>query len=802
MAWAGVADAARERDVNLVCFASGIPAFSPLQQVADKIIYDLVTPENTNGLIISSTMASHVAPEEFRAFCNRYCGRSGGGYQLPTIGIGIAAPGILGVLPDNEKGLRDLLIHLIEDHGYRRLAFICGPEGNEDAERRYRIYTDVLTNYGLPLIPNLVVPGDFLPATGAAGIQMLFDERKARFEAVVAANDLMALGAIRALQARGIRVPYDIAVTGFDDLSVSKATIPSLTTVRQPIYEMGKLALETVLALLAKERLPETITLPTELVVRRSCGCFHHAAAITPSVAGERAARVDLTDTAKDTPAERQEGVLLEMALAAGNSIEEQQNITTWSDQLLDAFVSDLRKQRVPSVFLQILDQVLRQAITHGQDLTSWHRAISVLCRHTLLDLPDQENLTYAVDLWQQAWMLIGDMREQVPTSSELEALEQFARSLNVSQTLGTALDEAALMNMLARMLPPLGIPGCYIVLYEDTQSPLQWARLVLAYAEDGRLELEEGGKRFPTLQLVPDGVLSSRRAHNLLVEPLYFKNEQFGFAIFEIESPKQLIYVTLHAQISSALKSAQLVRQVESRAHELEARNAELNAFAHTVAHDLKTPLSTLVLWSTMLEECHDEMTSEDIDTILHRIARAGYKLTSIVNSLLLLSSVRQEDVEVKPLNMVDVVADAQKRLADIIVQRQAEVITPNRWPTVMGYAPWVEEIWVNYISNAVKYGGRPAEGVPPRVELGFDEPANAHVRFWVHDNGPGLTPQEQEQLFTPFIRLHQVRVEGHGLGLSIVRRIVEKLGGKVGVESKVGKGSIFYFTLPTPLL
>jgi signal transduction histidine kinase len=116
------------------------------------------------------------------------------------------------------------------------------------------------------------------------------------------------------------------------------------------------------------------------------------------------------------------------------------------------------------------------------------------------------------------------------------------------------------------------------------------------------------------------------------------------------------------------------------------------------------------------------------------------------------------------------------------------------------VGYGPWVEVVWTNYLSNAIKYGGR-----PPMVELGAQElpsPTNGlpTVRFWVHDNGPGLSDNEQARLFTPFERLHQTRAPGHGLGLSIVQRVVTKLGGQVGVESNgvEGQGCIFYFTLP----
>jgi signal transduction histidine kinase len=172
---------------------------------------------------------------------------------------------------------------------------------------------------------------------------------------------------------------------------------------------------------------------------------------------------------------------------------------------------------------------------------------------------------------------------------------------------------------------------------------------------------------------------------------------------------------------------------------------------------------------------------------------------LTNIIDELLLLSSVRKEDVQPKPLDMADIVVEARERLTDMLSEHQAEVSEAAEWPAALGHAPWVEEIWVNYISNAVKYGGRPEQGVPPHVELGFDAPTNAHVRFWVRDNGPGLAPEEQARLFAPFTRLHQMRAKGHGLGLSIVQRIAERLDGEVGVESETGKGSVFYFTLPT---
>jgi signal transduction histidine kinase len=150
------------------------------------------------------------------------------------------------------------------------------------------------------------------------------------------------------------------------------------------------------------------------------------------------------------------------------------------------------------------------------------------------------------------------------------------------------------------------------------------------------------------------------------------------------------------------------------------------------------------------------------------------------------------------EPLHMKRVVAEATYRLKNTVEEYEAEVVLPEAWPKALGFAPWIEEVWVNYLSNALKYGGR-----PPRIELGADAESDGWVRFWVRDNGRGIAAEEQSKLFIPFTQLHTVDVESHGLGLSIVQGIVEKLGGSVAVESEVGQGSTFSFTLPaTPVL
>jgi two-component system sensor histidine kinase/response regulator len=165
---------------------------------------------------------------------------------------------------------------------------------------------------------------------------------------------------------------------------------------------------------------------------------------------------------------------------------------------------------------------------------------------------------------------------------------------------------------------------------------------------------------------------------------------------------------------------------------------------------------------------------------------------MSDIVDGLLLLASVSKEDVMVTPLDMVPIIHEATFRLRQKIEERGAVITLEEDFPSAFGYAPWLEEVWYNYISNAIKYGG-----TPPKIVLGGELTGDGFARFWVRDNGQGMCHAEHSQLFAPYA-LRTGSSEGNGLGLSIVKRIVEKLNGYVGVESEFNKGSVFSFKLP----
>lgn len=220
----------------------------------------------------------------------------------------------------------------------------------------------------------------------------------------------------------------------------------------------------------------------------------------------------------------------------------------------------------------------------------------------------------------------------------------------------------------------------------------------------------------------------------------------------------------------------------------ELRARNEELDAFAHTVAHDLKNSIHAIAGWADVIRTDGPDLPADEHREAADAVVRGALKMGAVVDELLLLAGVRQSAVAFLPVEMGAVVGEALARARSCYA---LDVAPPDVWPLALGHAPWLEEVWTNYLSNAAKYGG-------PTVTLGAEAVAGGRVRFWVHDDGAGLPPEAQSRLFVPFSRVGTGAAEGHGLGLSIVRRIAERHGGTCGVQSAPGAGTRFWFLLP----
>jgi len=191
--WAGAVAAAKDAGVNLICFP-GRTLHSPFEfEAQSNIIYDLVDSHNVDGIVVwLAGLNSWISQKENKTFLERFDG-------IPVVTVGILVDGFPGVVVDNYRGMCDVVSHLIEVHQKSRIAFIRGPKRHQEAKDRFRAYKDMLKQHNIKKDSELIVMGDFKESGGDIAVKELLDDRKASFDALIAASDNMAIGAMKTL---------------------------------------------------------------------------------------------------------------------------------------------------------------------------------------------------------------------------------------------------------------------------------------------------------------------------------------------------------------------------------------------------------------------------------------------------------------------------------------------------------------------------------------------------------------------------------------------------------------------------
>ncbi|MFL7793464.1 MAG: GAF domain-containing protein [Anaerolineae bacterium] len=574
--WIGIYDAACKYDANLICFPGG-RLWRPHQFEQRSVIYDLITSHRLDGLILrSEALATFIFSEEFETLYKRF-------HPLPMVSVAKALPGIPSILVDNMEGMHSIITHLVETHSYRRIAFIRGPENHQEAEQRYQAYTEGLNKYDLTLDPNLVAAGDFTESAGAEAVRILLDQRKLLpgkdFEAIIAANDTMALSVLEELQARGVRVPADVAIVGFDDKDDSQYTIPPLTTVRNPFYRIGVQAVEMLLEQIKGQSAPEVTMLPLDLIVRQSCGCpLSSMLQVTTEPMAHKSSQ---EETSTPSLSSQRENILSALTHSINTSAG-----VKWAEQLLDAYIAEVKG--VDSPFLATVEDILRKVAISGTDAFAWQKVLSTLGRYTLPCLGDDDKPRAKATL-DQARILVGDIAYRLEGRRAILATRQAQTLHQINFGLVTHFDLTELLDVIAQRMPATGILDCYLSLFEDPQNPTDQSRLILALNAGKRVDLEPEGQLFPSRQLIPDGILPPNRRHSLVLEPLYSHNNLLGFVLLEAQPTLGDAFEVLQRQISSSLQGVLLLQARRKAEEALEKAYAEVEKQVQERTAELK---------------------------------------------------------------------------------------------------------------------------------------------------------------------------------------------------------------------
>ena len=484
---AGFEARCRNHDLNLLVVAGFAPDDPRPEYAAHGAIYDLVGPACADGVIlVSPGLAAHGGLAALVALCEQ-C------RPLPVCSLGMLIPGVPSVTVDNRPGMAAVVEHVVEVHRRRRIAYLGGPPQNPHAEQRFAVFREVLGRHDLACDPLLITHADFEQDSGAQAVHELV-QGGAVFDALVAANDGMAIGALQALKERGIRVPEDVIVTGYDDVDLARFTEPALTTVRQPLAAQAAAAVDVIVRQLSGWPVAPRLELGTRLLVRHSCGCLRSrlAAGAPPTVPPTDEARPP-PELSPSEPAEPDT-----QPPSLGGDL-----VASVTRRLRDALASPSdRNGRFLRAVSQVLDQWPR-----GDDPCDVLLPILAKLRRELVP-------AYELDeLWHAAQRSIASASGRLQLGRRRQVEVMYWHALEAANRFSTALDMQSLQAGLREQLPRIHPHSLFIGLHAEGSRAVLRPLLCL---RDG-VPFTPEAPVFPAPELLPAEILVRRRATHLL---------------------------------------------------------------------------------------------------------------------------------------------------------------------------------------------------------------------------------------------------------------------------------------------
>jgi diguanylate cyclase (GGDEF)-like protein len=543
----GVQSAAYEQGINLMV-ACGIRDESSTSRyrlawpAVDKDIdFVPVGPWNTDGLLVFSPLRTEQRIQYVRELRDQ-------GFPLVFIGSGSGGPTIM---PDNEGGIRQALEHLV-GHGHKAIAFIAGdPEDSGDSLSRVEAYRKGVRELHLSDDPRLLEYGLHWDEEAYRATKRLLASG-VRFSAVMCSNDFSSLGVVRALKQARLRIPWDVAVTGFDDQPEALVQIPPLTSVRYPLFETGYRALMLIRKRIEEgpNTLPATVCVSTRLVTRQSCGCF-------PDIV-TTAALSDSHDEESEDLSLRKEKLTQAMlrALQSESVLASRAETSILCDQLVDGYLLSLEDGNRAHLRVALI-QVLQQIESMDDDAHAWQAALSVLrlgarANHLAAGeaagRPPQAEL--AEDLLHMARTLLSEstrrryVRQQLLQTYHEEAMGRLTAKLL------SAVDQSQVYGALAKELPKLGVPECRVAFFAPQNGDPVAESVIRSAAPADR-----------TIRFPPPGLFPADKPFSLALLPLFFQEERMGYLAFDARDLRPL--ATIAVQVAAAIKRAQLHDEV-----------------------------------------------------------------------------------------------------------------------------------------------------------------------------------------------------------------------------------------------
>jgi PAS domain S-box-containing protein len=834
--WVGAVNAARDRDVHAVCFAGGVlpPDDSPIRsaslaELPAAAFYDIIDVNDLDGIVTwaggGAGLGEHLSEQEMAQFIKRY-------RAVPLVNYEGIIDGIPNVATDTYPGMCDLLTHLIEVHGRRRIALIRGPFGHRESEERTRAYMDTLARHDIPFDPTLICPpGGWGLGYGRPAVTHLIDTCGLRpghdFNAIAATEIGYALGCVPALQERGIIVPDEVAVVGFNDHPSALEMDPPITTMQKPFYTSGYRAMEAVLELTQGRPVPPRIDVPVQAKWRASCGCDSGDAAAAP-------------DQEIGGPPVHQ------------RTVDYASMLFSISDDLMQtrstAGLAAVLAQRLPEVGIQGCYIALYEgsepfgmrktappwssivlSFQHGKlvEPTSAPRRIRTRALVREILAQEEEASAWMATPLHFSHQQFGFVVFQVGLRVGLfyhrlaheisDALHAILVLPDYERTHRSLRESEARMHTLIEHLPVAfwakDTDGVYFmqnsVMREMIGDNQGLTLEEIAVDEALRAEwLEQDAQVMKGETVFSEHTLrrdDEPRVYQQIVSPVIVDGDVIAIQglMLDVSEQKQL-----EATLRQAKEEAEAANQVKSR-------------FLATMSHELRTPLNAILGYSELLTR--DPQLTPDQREHLGIIERSGSHLLGLINDVLDLARIEAGKAELRETGFD--LHEALLGLREMFSLRAEEKglslvfdLGPDVPRTIYADEGKLRQVLINLLSNAIKFtevGGirvtvatQPPEDLSAPAAHPTDAAAEdapiSWLQFTVKDTGIGITADEMDLVFEAFDQTESGRRagQGTGLGLPLSREYVRLMGGELTLTSEVGNGTCFRFALPVRVL
>jgi len=539
----GVNHVAEQRGYNVIGFCGGVINPSNPQTLSREKIFDLVDTDLVDGII--SPFSAHtrlLSVDEENQFIARFS-------KLPIVNIGSHIEGISNVVTDYSAGFSELFEHLYHTHGCRKIVLLRGPKNHASSEARMEIYKSLLEEYDLPFDESLVIYAHLNAVDSESANKAFLDNNKQNFDAVISMNDNQAVGFIELLRDRDIKVPEDVAVIGSMDTLEAAFSSPTLTSIHEPLFDLGEAAATELIDQLEGKKTISTISIPTSLVIRKSCGC-------------EPTRYKPIESVAYAVPSqplnENDDLIFQETKLFLNHLIKHYKGpmIKAEVKKILCDFQEAIYNEEF-DVFLQTLQIKLEESLK-TEDIALWLALTSKLKLSTLhyfTQYPERKSLFSFL----QSLIELKKEVEQVAIKYQRFESEYYLNYFRMMvNNLNTTFDFAGIKKYTIDILQ---LNDLYISVFNDANAKKITATNVLSVRNNKTIDVNK--QRYTANKLLPDDAPVYKSRFTLMVFPLFFRINPFGFMVINLSNRKGSAFESLRAIVSSALKNETLIQDL-----------------------------------------------------------------------------------------------------------------------------------------------------------------------------------------------------------------------------------------------